>query len=59
MTPSKLAKLKTASTCSSGKIQHTDGLSAINHINWLKFSGYPKARPYLCPLCELIHITTK
>ena len=52
------AKLKKESTCTSKKIQHADGLSALNHMNWLKFTG-GKAASYVCAECGFIHITTK
>ena len=52
------AKLKKQSTCRSKKIQHADGLSALDHMNWLKFARH-KAASYVCPECGFIHITTK
>ena len=52
------AKLKQQSTCPTKKIQHSDGLSAKNHMMWLNIFGH-KASSYVCPECGFIHITTK
>jgi hypothetical protein len=58
LTMRPFAKLKQQSTCSSKKIQHSDGLSARNHMMWLGISGH-KGSSYVCPECGFIHITTQ
>jgi hypothetical protein len=52
-------KSKHHSTCSTGKIQHDNGLSALNHITRLRFFHGQTATSYVCPECNYIHITTQ
>lgn len=50
--------LKRKRRCSSAKIRHASGLSALSHMQDLRFFGL-EPRSYVCPECEYIHITTR